>query len=68
MSVITHQSGPSPEVLYDVAQVAEHLHCGRTQVFALVKAGDLLSVKVGRRRLVPSSALAAYIDSLKPVA
>lgn len=57
-----------PERLYDVAEVGTHLHCGRTQVFALFADGALKSIKVGRRRLVPESSLVAYLESIKAAA
>jgi hypothetical protein len=38
---------------------------GRTNVFALLRSGDLRSVKIGRRRFVPDSAIQDYIDRLK---
>lgn len=50
--------------LNDVEQVARYLHCGRTQVFALIKSGELLSVKVGRRRLIPASAVLSYLEAI----
>lgn len=38
---------------------------GRTRVFDLIASGQLASVKIGRRRFVPDSAIAAYVESLK---
>jgi len=38
---------------------------GRTRVFDLIRTGELASVKIGRRRFVPESAIQAYIESLK---
>jgi excisionase family DNA binding protein len=38
---------------------------GRTRVFDLIRSGELASVKIGRRRFVPDSAIQRYIDSLK---
>jgi excisionase family DNA binding protein len=50
--------------LNDVQDVATHLRCGRTYVFALIKAKRLVSVKVGRRRLITDEAVYAYLRSL----
>ena len=36
----------------------------RTKVFDLIKSGELRSVKVGRRRLIPESAIVEYIERL----
>jgi len=41
---------------------------GRTRVFDLIASGQLASVKIGRRRFVPDSAIAAYIERLKSTA
>ena len=38
---------------------------GRTRVFDLIGTGELKSVKIGRRRFVPDSAIQEYIESLK---
>lgn len=50
----------APERLLSVAEAARALGIGRTALYAELQAGRCRSVKVGRRRLVPSSALAAY--------
>lgn len=41
---------------------------GRTRVFDLIASGQLASVKIGRRRFVPDSAIAAYVERLKSTA
>jgi excisionase family DNA binding protein len=51
--------------LYSVDVVAERLNIGRTLVFALIQHGQLDSVKIGRRRLVPHDDLVAYIERIK---
>jgi excisionase family DNA binding protein len=48
----------TPDRLYSVTEAAELLRVGRSTVYQEVAAGRLRSLKVGRRRLVPSSALA----------
>lgn len=45
--------------------VMEDLSVGRSKVFELIESGELRSVKIGRRRLVPSSAIAEYIERLE---
>lgn len=40
------------------------LGVGRTKMFELVATGELTSVSVGRRRLVPASAIHEYVDRL----
>lgn len=44
---------------------AELLGIGRTTLYALIKAGELHMVKIGRRTLVPMDELEAYVDRLK---
>lgn len=38
---------------------------GRTRVFDLLRTGELASVKIGRRRMIPDSAIRQYIENLK---
>jgi excisionase family DNA binding protein len=49
----------APARLNNVEQVQGRLGVGRSTVFELIATNKLRSVKVGRRRLVPESALAA---------
>lgn len=50
--------------LYPIPAVMEETGLGRTTVFGLISSGELRSVKVGRRRLVPAAALDEYIANL----
>jgi excisionase family DNA binding protein len=50
--------------LNEVQATADYLHCGKTHVFHLVKTGKLASVKVGRKRLIPATAIHAYLQGL----
>jgi len=47
-------------VLVSVEEAAEALCMGRTSVFALIREGQLLTVKIGKRRLVAVSELHAF--------
>lgn len=52
--------------LNNIEQTSEKLGgLGRTRVFDLLRTGELASVKIGRRRMIPDSAIAAYIARLK---
>ncbi|CPV67187.1 DNA-binding protein [Mycobacteroides abscessus] len=51
--------------LWTVEAVMERLSVGRTLAYGLMASGELGSVKVGRRRLVSESQLAAYIARLE---
>lgn len=55
---------PPVDRLYDVRQAAELLGIGRTNVYKLLKAGHLHSVRVGRLRRIRRSDLDAYIENL----
>lgn len=51
---------PVPEQLLDVGEAAAAMSIGRSLVYAEIAAGRLRSVKVGRRRLIPASAIGEY--------
>ncbi len=53
-------SAEAPDRLLGVEEARQLLGgVGRTTIYALLSSGRLRSVKVGRRRLIPSSALSA---------
>lgn len=60
------ENGPVmiPAVVYNVAEAAEALRISRTAVYELIRSGQLRTVKVGRRRLVPVGALAEFVEVL----
>lgn len=47
-----------------VEEAARRLRIGRTTMYALVSAGDIRSVQIGRLRRVPTEALREYVDRL----
>ena len=51
-------------LLYRVDEAAAALRLSRSSVYELIRSGQLSSVKQGRRRLVPVTALAVYVASL----
>jgi excisionase family DNA binding protein len=58
-------SRPMPErVLLTVEEAAERLHIGKTKTYALVKAGEIESVLIGRLRRVHVDAVNAYAARL----
>jgi len=48
-------------VLVSVEEAAQALGMGRTTAFALIRDGQLLTVKIGKRRLVAVSELDAFV-------
>lgn len=52
-------------VLLTVDEAAEVLAVGRSTVYALLEAGVLRSVKIGRCRRIPTAALDEFIHSLQ---
>jgi len=55
---------PVPERLLSIDEAADALGIGRTALYHELTAGRLRSFKVGRRRLVPTSATTAFIEAL----
>lgn len=52
-------------VLLTVEEAAKRLRIGRTTMYALVSSGDVESVTIGRRRLVPLECVTAYVTALR---
>ncbi|MEV0105565.1 helix-turn-helix domain-containing protein [Nocardia sp. NPDC050799] len=50
--------------LHPIPAACERLGIGRSHLYGLMDSGVLRSVKVGRRRLIPESAIADYITRL----
>jgi excisionase family DNA binding protein len=55
----------APRRMLTVEQAAEALGIGRTTMFALIKSGELDSVRIGRLRRVPADAIDAYTARLQ---
>ncbi|MGA8417962.1 MAG: helix-turn-helix domain-containing protein [Candidatus Dormiibacterota bacterium] len=54
---------PAPRrLLLSVEQAAEMLSIRRTLMMRLIYEGEVGSVTVGRRRLIPTSALEEFVD------
>ncbi|MGH3755664.1 MAG: helix-turn-helix domain-containing protein [Pseudonocardiaceae bacterium] len=61
----TPVSRPMPErVLLTVEEAAERLHIGKTKTYALVKAGEIESVLIGRLRRIHIDAIDTYAARL----
>ena len=51
-------------LLLRVDEAGRRLNLGRTVMYELIRSGRLRSVKVGKRRLIPTSALVEFVDQL----
>lgn len=54
----------TPRVLLSVEAAAEQLSLSRTRLYALIKSGDIESVRVGRLRRIPADALPQFVARL----
>ena len=54
-----------PALLYSVDEAASALRLSKSVLYELIRSGRLRTVKAGRRRLVPVTALAEYVASLE---
>jgi excisionase family DNA binding protein len=52
-------------ILYPTDEVAQQLGVGLTTAKALIKSGELRSVRIGRARRVPAEALREYVRRLE---
>jgi excisionase family DNA binding protein len=48
---------------YSVDETVEASGLGRSTIYELIRSGELDSIKVGRRRIVPADALREFIDT-----
>jgi excisionase family DNA binding protein len=62
-----HAQFTSPRMLLTVEEVAHALSLGRTYTYDLVMRREIASIKIGRKRLVPVTALQEFINR-QPVA
>jgi len=51
--------------LHSIPNAADELSVSPRVLERLIRDGEIASVKIGRRRLVPDEALADYIERLK---
>lgn len=61
----TATDAPIQPLLVTLPEAAALLAVGRTKLYELVSDGRLPTVRLGRRRLVPASALVALVEELQ---
>ncbi len=60
----TTTAGAEPPLLYKVSKAAELLGISRTNVYYLMDDGQISSVRIGKRRLIPRTALDEFVSGL----
>jgi excisionase family DNA binding protein len=54
-----------PRIVLTIEEAAECLGIGRTLMYALISAGEVESVRIGRLRRIPIDALERYVAGLR---
>lgn len=54
---------PVTRVLLTPEEAVQALHVGRTQIYKMIKTGEIASVTIGRLRRIPAHALDAYVTA-----
>ncbi|MEU9127883.1 helix-turn-helix domain-containing protein [Kitasatospora sp. NPDC048540] len=62
---MTTATAGAPPLLYRVADAMNALSMSRTVIYDLIRTGRLRTVKEGRSRLIPASAIADYVALLE---
>jgi len=57
-------SDTAPRELLTVEAAAARLSISRTRMYQLIATGDVTSIKLGRRRLIATSEVAAFVARL----
>jgi excisionase family DNA binding protein len=55
----------SDKLLLGVREAGEVIGIGRSTMYELLRSGDIESVRIGRCRRVPYSALVVYVERLR---
>jgi len=63
LAAVTPEPANAPDRLYGIPEAAALLSCGRSLIYTEMQAGRLRALHVGRRVLIPASAIAAYIGA-----
>lgn len=61
-SALGEDDATPPVLLLTIEEAAERLHVGRCTMQALLTSGEVQSLRIGRLRRIPPSALEDYIE------
>ena len=56
---------PTDRMLVSIPQAASALGLGRTRLYELLDAGEIETVKIGKRRLIVWASLVGYVENLR---
>ena len=62
---MTADTADHPPSLHQIPAAMARLSIGRSTLYTLMDTGQLRSVKVGKRRLIPESAIVEFIAQLE---
>lgn len=57
-----------PKILWSIPDSAQQISVGRSMMYELIARGDIGTVKIGRRRLVPHAELERYVAKIRGAA
>ena len=65
----THDKSPAPRrISYSVEDAAEETGIGRSYLYLAIKAGELATLKLGKRRLILRDDLIAWLQTKRQAA
>ena len=56
------EPSPIPKLAYTIEEAAESLNMGKSMAIALINAGRLRSIRLGRKILIPVTEIQAFLD------
>lgn len=66
MNLVPHFLDASVQPVMSVSEAAEVLHISRGSAYQAVQAGEIPSIRLGRRLVIPTAALARMLDLGEP--
>lgn len=57
-----HNNNTRRQILISINESADALRVGRTKIYELISNGDLITVKIGSRRLVTMESIEALVE------